>query len=268
MQVAVIAACCLISLASGTFRQWASWWKICAFVGLMAVIINPLVSRAGATIIWRGPHLPVIGRLDITLEAVIYGVGMGLRLSALILTFALFSIIVDPDRILGMLKGRGSSSALLSALTMKMVPTAMGDAGAILDAQRSRGIVKDSGGRLNIIKSRAPVLGKLVSTGLERATGLAEAMESRAYGSGPRTRYHEYTLKTGDIALTVTSIAMAAVCAALMAAGYGNLTYYPRLAFNISAVGMLIIIAPILFSILVCALSWSWKKWNWLKLRI
>lgn len=268
LQVAVIAACFLISVASGTFREWASWWKICAAVGLMAVIINPLVSRAGATVIWMGPHLPVIGRLDITLEAIVYGVGMGLRLSALILAFALFSLLVDPDKILGLIRGRGSRSALLSALTMKMVPTAMRDAGAILDAQRARGVVKDSGGRLNMLKSRAVVLGKLVSTGLERAIGLAEAMESRAYGSGRRTRYQEYELKKGDIGLTVISIAMAAFCTAFMASGFARLTCYPRISFSLSTAGIFILLIPILFSILIFAVSWSWKRWNWLKLRI
>ncbi|MBN2168639.1 MAG: energy-coupling factor transporter transmembrane protein EcfT [Actinobacteria bacterium] len=268
MQIAVIAACMIVAIAADVFKGWVSWCKVCVYVSLFALLINPLVSRQGATVLWLGPHLPVFGRLDITLEAVIYGAGMGLKLSALIMCFALLSLIVDPDRILGLLRGRGSRSALLIALSLKMVPNSMQDAGSILDAMRSRGIALDDGGRYKVMKSRIPLVSKLVSTGLDRAIDLAEAMESRAYGSALRTRFQEYGLKAGDTLLLLLSATAVSLCIAGIISGVFTFTYYPKLSWSATAAGIAVLLTPVIFSLVLFILSWSWRKWTWLKLRI
>jgi len=267
-QLSIITAAGVLALSAGVFREWASWWKLCLFIGLAALIINPLVSRAGSTVIWRGPMVPVIGRLDITLEAIAYGAGMALRLTAVIWSFALLSLVMDPDRALGLLKGRGSRSALVSALSMRMVPTAMRDSSEILDAHRARGIAKDSGGRLEILKSRLPLLGGLVNTSLDRAIGLAEAMEARAYGTGRRSRYHTYRFSSGDVVIDSLMITLLGLSIAGLAAGLSAFTYYPNLSWKVTPAGIVLIFLPFICALLVLASSELSKRWNWLKLRI
>lgn len=267
LQVSVIICCALLAAAAGVFREWLSWWKICLFIGLLALIINPLVSRAGTTVLWIGPRLPVFGRLKITLEALVYGAGMALRLSAMIWAFALLSLIMDPDRALGLLKGRGSSSALVSALTMKMVPTAMQDASEILDAQRARGVARDSGSRTAVLRSRIPVLKRLVVTSLDRGINLAEAMEARGYGSGRRTRFHEYTIGPSESFVLTFSLLIAGlgITAAVVAGGAFN--YYPTLTWEFSAWSVVAAVLPIVAGLVTLILTESRKRWNWLRLR-
>ncbi len=266
LQVALIAATGLLAVSAGVFREWSSWWKLCLWIGLAALIINPLVSREGAMVIWRGPRLPVIGRLDITLEAMAYGAGMALRLSALILAFALMSLVMDPDRTLGLLKGRGMKSALVSALAVKLVPTAMGDARDILDAQRSRGLARDSGGRLEVLKSRIPLVRRLLTASLDRAVGMAEAMESRAYGSGLRTRYDDYAFGPGDYAVLSLSLGMSGLGIAAAVIGWISFSYYPHISFAFSASTVAVMCVPLLISMAVLVLAMLWKK-HWLRLR-
>lgn len=266
-QVAVIAATAILAVSADVAGEWWSWWKLCLVIGLAALIINPLVSREGVTVIWRGPHVPVLGRLDITLEAVAYGAGMALRLAAVIWVFALLSLIMDPDRALGLLRGRGSRSALASALALRMVPTAMRDSVEVLDAQRSRGVARDVGSKLQVLKSRLPLVKKLVSTGLDRAIGLAEAMESRGYGSHRRTRLLDTRFGAGDVVVILLSAASLTAVAAAMAGGGVQFTYYPSLSSPVPGWSSLLAAMPVVVALAILAISESWKRWTWLKLR-
>lgn len=266
-QLGVITATAILALAAGVIHEWFSWWKICAVVGLATMIINPLVSREGAHVIWRGPHVPVLGGLKITAEALAFGAGMGLRLAAVIWVFALLTLAVDPDSVLGMFRGRGSRSALVSALTLRMVPTTMRDAGSLLDAQRSRGMALDEGSKWAVLKSRLPLVKKTLSTSLDRGIGLAEAMESRAYGSGRRTHYSVHRFAAGDIVTVTASALILAACVTGIAAGALSFEYYPSISTGYGAWTVFFVLAPIVIAALLAGLSWSWKRSNWLRSR-
>lgn len=266
-QVAVILATAILAVCAGVFREWLAWWKLCLVIFVAALIINPLVSRYGATIIWRGPSVPVFGHLIITAEAIAYGAGMGLRLSAMIWVFALVTLAVDPDSVLGLLRGRGAKSALVSALTMRMVPTMMRDAGDVLDAQRSRGIALDQGSKWTVFQSRLPLVKRVLSTSLDRGISLAEAMESRAYGSGRRTRYREYGFKAADGAALCASLVILGVGIAGAAVGTASFRYYPTVSMQYRAGTTVVVTAPIVISLALLFLSWVWKRWNWLRLK-
>jgi energy-coupling factor transport system permease protein len=266
-QLAIILACAILALSAGVFKAWLLWWKICLIVFLATLIINTLVSRHGASVIWRGPGVPALGHLFITGEALAYGAGMGLRLAAVIWVFALVTLTVDPDSVLGLLKGRGSRSALLSALSMRMVPTMARDAGDILDAQRARGVALDQGGKWAVLKSRLPLVKRVFTTALDRGIGLAEAMESRAYGSGRRTRYREYGFGPGDLAVVGASIFVLGAGIAGLAAGTTSFDYYPSISMAFGAATPAMLLAPVLAALALLLLSYLWKRSNWLRLR-
>ncbi|MDD5749014.1 MAG: energy-coupling factor transporter transmembrane component T, partial [Actinomycetota bacterium] len=173
LQIALIVGIGILFASTDSFKKWLWWLKICSVIGIVAIAINALVSREGETLLWKGILIPAFGRIDITLEAIVYGTGMALRLSAVILAFALLSELLDADRALGMLKS-GLRSALLTALSIRLVPTLSRDSSEILDAQRSRGIARDTGSKRSIARSRMPLVRKLLGTALDRAVGIAE----------------------------------------------------------------------------------------------
>jgi len=267
LEISLILSSAIVAASANQFRNWLSWWKLCAWVGLFTIVINALVSREGATLIWRGPRLAVLGRLDITLEAIAYGAGMALRLSSVILAFSLLSIFVDADRVLGMLKGSGMKSALLTAITLKLLPVAVGDAKEILDAQRSRGMVKDSGGKLEIIRSRLPTLGRLLQVALDRAVGLAEAMESRAYGAGKRTSFTESNFSSGDIVVLLSFMLMAFAIVFAITLGWLSFSFYPRISFQANGKAFTFIIGAVIPATIVWLLGVLWKR-RWFRARI
>jgi energy-coupling factor transport system permease protein len=60
------------------------------------------------------------------------------------------------------------------------------DAFQIMDAQKSRGLEFEKGNIVKRVRNMVPILIPLVVNSVIRSGELAEAMESRAYGSTPR----------------------------------------------------------------------------------
>ena len=68
-----------------------------------------------------------------------------------------------------------------------------------MDAQRSRGLELDKGSFLNKIRNYIPILLPLIINSIRRSLELAEAMESRAFGSTQdRTNLYELNMKSSD----------------------------------------------------------------------
>ncbi|MBK5093102.1 MAG: hypothetical protein JJE48_06270, partial [Actinobacteria bacterium] len=153
-------------------------------------------------------------------------------------------------------------------LSLRMVPTAIRDASDILDAHRARGIARDGGGRWAMLKSRIPLLKRLVTASLDRAIGLAEAMEARAYGTGRRSRFHTYRFSLGDLTLDSLIIVILGLSISGLAVGLSSFSYYPTLSWAASPGGFVLICLPVFYALFVLLLSELSARWNWLKLRI
>jgi len=197
-----------------------------AAVGIM--LINPLVSRAGASILWTGPTLPIVGPFTISAEAIVYGVGMGLRLLCVVALFALYSSVVDPDALYRMLAPLSEGTALVVAMSVRLFPTTARDASRIMDAQRARGLKLDSGSWASRVRARGPVMDGLLMTSLERAMGLAEALEARGYGRPGRSRLPGAGLSPRDRVIVVLALVVL-VAGLAVAVGPGRYAYYPVL---------------------------------------
>ncbi|CAA9531922.1 MAG: hypothetical protein AVDCRST_MAG30-3867, partial [uncultured Solirubrobacteraceae bacterium] len=104
--------------------------------GILIALVNALVVREGATVLVSGWTVPVLGRLDVTLEATAYGAILGLRAMVALGCGALLSAAVDPDELLRSFRRLGFRSALTAALATRLVPVLARDARRMRDAQR------------------------------------------------------------------------------------------------------------------------------------
>ena len=84
-------------------------------------LINAIVTRDGLTLVFRGPAVPGIGRLDITAEALAYGAALGLRAAAIMACAALFTAAIDPDALLRALRRRSLRIGVTAALATHLV---------------------------------------------------------------------------------------------------------------------------------------------------
>lgn len=194
---------------------------------LLIMIINPLVIHAGATILWAGPKLPLLGRIEISLEAICYGAAMGIRLMTLLLVCCLGNEVVDPDRLLGHMARLTYKSGLMLAMAARLFPVVVRDLANAREVQELRGVDFNSG-HLSIRARKYGWIFRavLVST-LEGSFQTAEAMQARAFGSGPRSCYSRDLWRPRDlICLLVSSLALIILVYAKIK-GYCDFNYYP-----------------------------------------
>jgi energy-coupling factor transport system permease protein len=209
---AVIAA----AVGAGVARDLRRWAVAAAGFALLVVIINPLVTSDGLTVIWRGGSF--LGRRwDITLEAVIYGGVAALRVLDVVLAFALLSVAVDPDELLRSLRRISYRSALTAALTTRLVPVLARDASRKSDAARCR---PEAPGRVALARAA-------LSGSLDRAVELAAALEVRGYSRARRPARASRPWSRHDLRVAASALALVALAVSAKIAGAGGFQAYP-----------------------------------------
>ena len=83
-----------------------------------------LVSRDGVTVFARLGDLGPFGQGDLTVEALVYGAVIALKVMLLMLITTLASLTVDPDELLRILRRLSFRSALTASLAARMIPAA------------------------------------------------------------------------------------------------------------------------------------------------
>jgi energy-coupling factor transport system permease protein len=143
-------------------------------LGVLIVVVNALVVNRGETVLARLGDWPLLGVVDVTAEAIVAGLVIGLRAAVAMIAFAVYSACVDPDRVLRALRPVAARSALTATLVSRLVPVTAADAGRLRDAARLRGPGAAEVGR-------APLARRLLAGSLDRAVDVAATLELRGY---------------------------------------------------------------------------------------
>jgi energy-coupling factor transport system permease protein len=200
-----------------------------ALSGISLALLNPFVSAEGNLILWRGPEVAIID-LEVTLEEVVAGVTIGVRLFAVAVVVGAALAHMDADRLQAQVARVAPRSALTIALAARLMPTLERDARAIVETARLRGVALSEGRWPSRLRRAGPLALPLLGSSLERGLDVAEAMTARGYGSGPRTRLAEPGHSRPERIVLAIAIALAAVAATALALGLSRYTYYPTLA--------------------------------------
>jgi energy-coupling factor transport system permease protein len=162
-------------------RPLARTLRTAAIVAVPIVAINVLVSRDGLTVFARLGDLGPFGQGDLTVEALVYGAVIALKVTLLILVTSLASLAVDPDELLRSLRRLSFRSALTASLATRMIPLLAADSGRIAEAQRTR-----PGGAPSGARARVALLGAVVGGSLDRAMDVAATLELRGFAAARR----------------------------------------------------------------------------------
>ncbi len=191
-------------------------------LALGIAVINALVSRNGLTVIVRLGQLPILGHADVTLEATVYGLILGLRATTVIVCGALYTAAIDPDQVLALFRRVSFRSALTATLATRMVPVLIRDSHRFADAQRCRP------GRP---PSRVTLLRAASSGVLDRALDVAAALEVRGFGSARRPAARRRPLSRHDIQFGAAAAAVIVIALATRIRRAGAVHGLPGPAF-------------------------------------
>ena len=179
---AVGVAVALAGFLAGAGRAVRVALRMGLALALLIVAVNALVVSRGETVWLRLGEVPLLGRVDVTAEAVTAGAVIGLRAAVVMIAFAVYSACVDPDRVLRALRPIAGRSALTAALISRLVPVAAADASRLRDAGRLRGPAAAPLGRAALIR-------RLMAGSLDRAVDVAATLELRGYALEPRRSF-------------------------------------------------------------------------------
>jgi energy-coupling factor transport system permease protein len=219
LAAATIGAALLLAAAPPPRRLYAA---AAIGSGLVVFALNPFVSVQGLTLLWQGPHIPVLDT-QITVEELAYGAGAGMRVAASALAVAAFVRLADPDLLLRALGRVAPRSAMIAALATRMLPALERDAAGIATAARTRAA------RMRSPRAAAGLLGPLLASSLERSLAVAEAMEARGYGGPGRTRAPERGMTPREWILAAAGASALALTAAGLILGLTAFRYYDTL---------------------------------------
>jgi energy-coupling factor transport system permease protein len=239
--IAVLAVEAVAALAAGLGPQLRQTLKWALPFALAMLAINVLVTRDGATVIFRGPHLTWPGQVDITLEALVYGGVIALRALAIFWTAAFFAAAVDADELLRGLRRLSLRSGVTAALAMRLFGVLRRDGERFADAQRCL----PGGGA-----SRVAVLHAVTAGALDRATDVAATLEVRGFGVGRRPPRMPRPWSRHDLAFAASSVTLLAFAAGILLGAWGEFKAYPRLELPLTPVTVLAIAAFALCALL------------------
>lgn len=179
---------------------------------IWVLLVSIAVVSIASWSIFAGGPTPLLWR--ITREGLQFGFAAAIKIDGMIIAGLIFlSTTKTEEIILGLIRLRVPYQAAFAfSLAIRMVPTIIGTAVTVTEAQRSRGLDLTSGGLLTRMRNYVPLLVPIFLHTLRNTDQLAKALESRGFGARrQRTSYLQIGFHAGDaLALFLGAIFLAA----------------------------------------------------------
>jgi energy-coupling factor transport system permease protein len=253
-----------VSCFFGWGKACLNYLKLSGGLFFLIVLFNLFLVRTGSTVLWMGPRLPGWGKLFITWEAFVYGIGMGLRLLIMISVFCWFIFVLETDRLVQYLGMGHLKIALILGLALRLFPLMYADWLRIIEVQRTRGQELQKRKKRERIRQLLPSLKIFLLSSLERAFQLAESLQMRGYGLGKRSNYRVPKWRKEDKIMFFFMFGGVVFSLWLIVSEQALYHYYPTLqSIGKIEIGGALILG---FCFLIPGLlNWGWKKWSVIK---
>ena len=205
---------------SGRKRMKSHLWSLGLF--LVLVVLNPLVSHNGVTVLFVLNHNPV------TLEAAVYGIAAAGMILAVLYWFRSFTEIMTSDKLLYLFGKFSPKLALVLSMGLRYVPLFTRQAQKIGQTQTALGLYKDDN-LIDRFRGAMRIFDVLVTWGLENGIITADSMTARGYGIGKRSHFSIFRFRRSDIVLLISTAFLLGVTVLAIGSGSMDFTYYPAI---------------------------------------
>lgn len=259
--ILIILSVIALSLVDRSFGEIKGFILIILPITFLIVIFNILFNHNGNTVIIALNHIPLLGSLRITLEALLYGIAESIKLIGITLIFGFGSLILHPDRTFSFFSKYIGNSALLMNMTLRLFPTILKSLNNIIEVEKLRGNKLYQKNIIKSIRNQSNILNILFQNCLEDAGDMAESMYSRGYGLGRRSVYFFEKFSAFDKLFIIIYILIAAVFIFVQYNGYNQMEFYPILSNPFYSTTVTGFVFCGLFYIPVI-INWGWDSWN------
>ncbi|WP_102347528.1 energy-coupling factor transporter transmembrane component T [Bacillus sp. Marseille-P3661] len=193
------------------------------FLSFVILVINPLFSHRGATILFYFLDQPI------TLESIMYGLMMMLSILVLLIAFISFNFIISEDKFIFLFSSFAPRTALLIMMSFRFVPLLKRRLTEISLIQETRGISVRTGNLKQRANAGMNILHILLAWSLEEALQTADSMKARGYGVGKRSSFFTYRFHRRDIIYLTWFVFLSVTLVSAGVLGFGTLEIYPQL---------------------------------------
>jgi len=209
--------------ANVPWKETKHAWKFVWFILFIMIVMNTILTGGGAGgvvppgghLVWPDgvtmPHTGWVIPFGLTWERLWFALCQVLRIIGISAVFIIIPFSMDP-RLYGVtFRGLGfpDKFAYSMELAFRYVPTVARDFGVTIDAQRARGYeVESSGGIVKQLLRTAPLIVPVTMNSILTGEDVANAMDLRCFGQGPRTWLTKLTYHWRDYLLIAFSILM------------------------------------------------------------
>ena len=188
----------------------------------LTVLINPLFSRHGATV------LLVIGNKPISLEALLWGLTSAGAVLATLYLFASFSAIMQSDKLLYLFGALSPRLSLILSMGIRYVSLLSKQWVNIKQTQTALGLYQEDN-MIDRVRGSLRIFWVLLGWALENGIVTAGSMSARGYGTGKRTHYHRFAFTRCDALYLSLTLLLLAGTVVPMAWGALDFAFYPTL---------------------------------------
>lgn len=160
---------------------------------LILSLLNPLFNTYGEHILFY-----LLGR-PYTLEALLYGFGIGGTFLEMLLWFGCYNQVLTSDKFTALFGNLIPALSLLLVMVLRLIPSFLRKAAQLTGARKSigKGAAEGSSNREKLTDGMA-ILGALTSWALEGSIVTADSMRSRGYGTAKRSSFQIYRMTGQD----------------------------------------------------------------------
>lgn len=215
-----------VLVTAAASRGLGNLWRIRGLLILLllfAAILWPFFVRGSTPVMHLGP-------LSASRESLLYGLAVGLRISAMVAAGMVFVSTTMIEELAQGLRRLGLPYAVSFALAaaVRLVPTFLGSSASVVEAQKSRGLDLESGNVLARLRRHIPVLVPVFVTAIRTTDLTAMALESKGFGAHRRRTYYlELLMRPADWACVILALVLAGAAVYARLSGYGEVL--PRL---------------------------------------
>jgi energy-coupling factor transport system permease protein len=210
-----------VLVAAAASRSLVNLWRIRGLLMLLLVF---------AAVLWpffvKGPTpLARFGPISASRESLLYGLAVGLRLSAMVAAGMIFMSTTMVEEFAHGLRRLGLPYAVGFALAaaVRLVPTFLGSSAAVVEAQKSRGLDLESGNLFARLRKHVPVLVPVFVTAIRSTDLTAMALESKGFGAHHRRSYYrELRMRVVDWVWMVLALGAAGAALYARLQGWGE----------------------------------------------
>ena len=214
----------LFILVSGGVGDVVRSLRFNLVTSLMIILINPLISHGGITVI---TYLPDGNPL--TMESVIFGCAAALLLSSAVNWFYCINRVLTSDKLIYLFGRAAPRLALLISMVLAFTEKLSSHYKEVRNAR------KCFGAKNKRIKGIIKNLSSTIQWALENSVDTADSMHSRGYASGKRTSYSLYHIRRNDIIMIILFAAADIIILYSYYSGQLYFSYYPMITVEASS---------------------------------